>query len=438
MKTGNPVAGPDAALIDAEANRVLSRGCLYSAALASLSAPMIWLTMTLGLVADFTLPMYWAILAAIISYAVHWLARLGLVRGPIAWLAMFALLLIPGLLYIMATVALPSGAATYITGPASYSYFFIITLSGLMFNSRLANACGWFAAVQYLGFYLLDGAHLKQLSAPDTALLQDITEPPLYFFKASMMVFTGMMAGLLGRTARRLISLSLAHEREKTAISRLFGQFVSPEVKDKILRERGAVVGERKDIAILFCDLRGFSSLSETLSPEEMVVQLNEYFDRMATAIESEGGVIDKFIGDAVMAVFGGVLAVANPCESAINAARKMRGILELLNSERAGRGLAPLVNGVGVHYGPALIGAIGSAERKDFTAIGDSVNIASRLEGLCKTYDAPVILSAEVAEGLGAENRRLLRPLGETQVKGRSAPVRIFALIESADAAQF
>jgi adenylate cyclase len=431
MKSQIAASGPDAALIDAEVNRVLSRGCLYSAALAGLSAPMIWLTMKLGFVTDLTLPVYWAVLAAIISYAVHWLARLGLVRGRIAWLAMFALLLIPGLLFGMATLLLPSGAATYITGPASYSYFFVITLSGLMFNARLSNACGWFAAFQYMAFFALDGAHLKQLSAPDLALVQDITEAPIYLFKASMMVFTGMMAALLGRTARRLISLSLDHEREKTAISRLFGQFVSPEVKDKILRERGAVAGERKDIAILFCDLRGFSSLSETMSPEDMVVQLNEYFDRMATAIESEGGVIDKFIGDAVMAVFGGVLDLANPCECAINAARKMSGILELLNAERAARGLAPLANGIGVHYGPALIGAIGSAERKDFTAIGDSVNIASRLEGLCKTYDAPVILSAEVAERLGAENRLRLRPLGETQVKGRSAPVRVFALVE-------
>ncbi len=242
-----------------------------------------------------------------------------------------------------------------------------------------------------------------------------------------MMAFTGALTGYLSVNARRLIFRAIEEEREKSAISRLFGQFVSDEVKDKIVRERHGLVGENKELAILFCDLRGFSTLSEGLAPEAIVVQLNEYFDRMTECIVSEGGTIDKFIGDAIMAVFGGVRELGNPSASAFHAALKMLGVLRLLNTEREQRGLPALKNGIGIHYGSALLGAIGAAERKDFTVIGDSVNIASRIEGLCKELGSDLLISAEVAEHLPPASRSALIELGQFPVKGRQQPVRLF-----------
>lgn len=120
-------------------------------------------------------------------------------------------------------------------------------------------------------------------------------------------------------------------------VSRLFGQFVSSEVKDKILAQAGTLVqGEKRTVAILFCDIRGFTSFSEKVSPEHVVEYLNEYLDAMVRAINWAGGTIDKFIGDAVMAVFGGVMPLQKPCDAALAAALLMRAALNELNERRA------------------------------------------------------------------------------------------------------
>lgn len=245
------------------------------------------------------------------------------------------------------------------------------------------------------------------------------------------MVFSGFLVGVLGDHTKRLFGRIMSEENEKRSISRLFGQFVSPEVKDKIISEKAGLIGEKKSVAVLFSDVRAFTTFSEATAPEVVVQRLNEYFDAMVRSITSNGGVVDKFIGDAVMAVFGGVLPNQQPCESALSAAFEMRRSLQALNAKWNAAGVAAFDNGIGIHYGVVLQGAIGSADRKDFTIIGDTVNTASRVEGLCKEFGRPILLTGAVYGLLSPEGRAKCSPLGESSVKGKLETVEVFSAAE-------
>ena len=187
------------------------------------------------------------------------------------------------------------------------------------------------------------------------------------------------------------------------------------------------MVGELKVVAVLFSDLRGFTTFSEKAQPSEVVIRLNEYFDAMVRAVTSNGGTVDKFIGDAVMAVFGGLIPLENPAQSALAAARAMRSELVTLNLAWAAKGLAALDNGVGVHFGEVLQGPIGAVERKEFTVIGDVVNTASRLESATKELGSPIVVSEALAAQLPTEQRGALRALGGVKLKGKEVEVQVF-----------
>lgn len=208
---------------------------------------------------------------------------------------------------------------------------------------------------------------------------------------------------------------------ERERIGRLFGEYVSPEVKERIIAQKGQLVGERREVTVLFSDLRGFSAFSEGRDPSDVMDRLNAYFERMVRAIESEGGVVDKFMGDAVMAVFGGLIELKNPSQAAVCAARAMRAALAALNAEWADRGVAPLENGIGLHHGWVIQGPLGAKTRKEFTVIGDAVNTASRLETSSKELGFSVVISREVFERLAPEERSAFIPVGELTVKGKT-----------------
>src|SRR5205085_458684 len=155
--------------------------------------------------------------------------------------------------------------------------------------------------------------------------------------------------------------------------------------------------------------------------PASLVRHLNEYFDRMVTAIGAHGGVIDKFIGDAVMAVFGGVIELESPAMSAMRAAQDMRLALADLNDKWAREGIPQLGNGIGMHYGAVLQGAIGSSDRKEFTVMGDTVNVAARLESVTKDHEFPVLVSSSLVDALPESLRALCIPVGPIKLKGRA-----------------
>lgn len=310
-------------------------------------------------------------------------------------------------------------------------YGMAVTFSGLLLRPWLSVLSGALAAVQLLVAYVLVRPDLQRL--PLSGLVRNVlVEPAPWAFRSVYLLWTGMAAGLSALIARRLVTELLREQRESLAVSRLFGEFVSVEVRDKILKDRRELRAERTEAAVLFADIRGFTGWSERTSPVEVAARLNRYFGAMVEAIEREGGVVDKFIGDAVMATFGGLVPLEKPADAAIRAALAMQTSLAQLNAEWSEQGHAPFDAGIGISYGPVLHGPLGSERRRDFTVIGDVVNIASRVEQLTKVVPYRVLCTRGLVEALDTERARPLVDLGHRDLSGRADPVNIFALGQS------
>ena len=227
-------------------------------------------------------------------------------------------------------------------------------------------------------------------------------------------------------TAFNQMTAGLA-ERDK--VRNLLGKVVSPEIATQLLHSDLKLGGEEREVTILFCDLRNFTGMSEKMPPTEMLALLNRYLDRMSTIIERHGGVIDKYIGDAIMALFGAPIAIPDAPDRAVSAAREMARALDLLNRELMAEGKPALAFGIGINTARVVAGNMGSKNRLNYTVIGDGVNLASRLEGLTKdpAYASPVIVSEATLKAMHPQPAA--RELGEVLVKGKATAVKIFAL---------
>jgi adenylate cyclase len=216
---------------------------------------------------------------------------------------------------------------------------------------------------------------------------------------------------------------------ERDRVRDLLGKVVSPEIAAQLLHSDLKLGGEERVVTVLFSDLRDFTSFSEKLPPTEVLALLNRYLDRMSTIIEKHGGVIDKYIGDAIMALFGAPVAVPDAAARAVAAARDMADSLDEMNQELAAAGQPTLAFGIGINTARVVAGNMGSKTRLNYTVIGDGVNLASRLEGLTKDpqHRTSIIVSEATARAIGEEAR--LRALGSVTVKGKSESVRIFAV---------
>ena len=219
----------------------------------------------------------------------------------------------------------------------------------------------------------------------------------------------------------------IAGLREKEQIRNTFGKYVSPAIAKAILGDGGARLGgEQREATILFTDLRDYTTLSEKVSPEQMVALLNEYFSMVVQVIDRHGGFVNKFIGDAAMAVFGLDGSPAS-CDAAVRAALEIRERLVVLNQTFLAKGWPEIANGIGIHHGVLIAGNIGSAERLEYTVIGDTVNTASRLESLTKSLGSFVAVSSVVHARLSPDVARALAPRGEHQLKGKAAATTVY-----------
>ncbi|HVZ65153.1 MAG TPA: adenylate/guanylate cyclase domain-containing protein [Lacunisphaera sp.] len=232
----------------------------------------------------------------------------------------------------------------------------------------------------------------------------------------------------LGQLAGAFNSMS-AGLAERDRVRDLLGKVVSPEIATQLLQSDLKLGGEEREVTILFCDLRNFTGLSEKMAPAEILNLLNRYLDRMSAIIEQHGGVIDKFIGDAIMALFGAPVALPDAASHAIAAAREMARALNELNRELAAEGRPPLAFGIGINTAQVVAGNMGSKTRLNYTVIGDGVNLASRLEELTKepSYDTPIIVSESTLRAMSDPPPS--RQLGAVTVRGKAEAVRIFAL---------
>ncbi len=220
------------------------------------------------------------------------------------------------------------------------------------------------------------------------------------------------------------------HEREqKNQISDHFGSYVSTEVRDDILKGNTALGGDEVEITVLFADIRNFTALSERHTPAEVVTMLNQYFSEMVRAITQHGGTVNKFIGDAVMAVFGTPKKLGNHAESAVLAAHEMLARLEAHNYLQSAKGEPTFDIGIGLHSGNAIAGNIGTESRKEYTVIGDAVNLASRVEELTKRYKISLLVTESVVSRLES-SKFDLREIDTLTVKGRSIPCVLFEIV--------
>ena len=218
--------------------------------------------------------------------------------------------------------------------------------------------------------------------------------------------------------------------REKRKMKKLFGQYVSKDVYEQLVANPALarLGGQRREMTVLFSDIRGFTSVTERGEPQAIVGMLNEYFTRMVAIVFRHEGTVDKFVGDMVMALFGAPLDDPRHADHAVEAALDMIAALGELNTQWKSEGRAELDIGIGINTGPMIAGNIGSEAIMSYTVIGDAVNLGSRLESLNKEYGTRIIISDATRERLSRPYR--LRPLGDVVVKGKTQPVAIYELI--------
>jgi adenylate cyclase len=220
-------------------------------------------------------------------------------------------------------------------------------------------------------------------------------------------------------------------ERDKLRVT--MGKYMTEEVLQHVLAGEVELGGKTLDLTILFCDLRDFTTFSEKRDAQELVGLLNEYFTEMVDCVMAEGGVVDKYIGDNIMAVFGAPVTRPDDALRAVRASVRMRDALARLNERFVARGIDKLRFGIGLHSGEVVAGNIGSAKRMEYTVIGDAVNVASRLESKTKELGADIVISEATHARIGGEIQA--EAIGEIHVKGRTQPVKIYRVIGLAPA---
>jgi adenylate cyclase len=294
--------------------------------------------------------------------------------------------------------------------PESARAALAVVLLALVFVAfRLGrNAVETGAALAAVSVALL-GAQYAALSA---GLLLPVTVP--LAFAWALYLFGAMLA-------------YLREKRTREQAVRLFSRFLNPDVVRKIV-DQGETIeslsGKTRQISILFSDIRGFTTLSETRPPQEIVALLNRYFSRQVGVVFRHGGTLDKFIGDCIMAFWGAPLEDAGHAEHAVAAALEMEQVLLAFKKE-LGEAAGDFDVGIGIHTGSAVVGFIGAEQKLDYTAIGDSVNLASRIEGLTKDAHSRILVSRETADA--CHNSFTFISRGSYKVKGRSQEVELF-----------
>lgn len=235
----------------------------------------------------------------------------------------------------------------------------------------------------------------------------------------------------LGRLTTSFVQMGQGlAQREK--LKETFGKFVNRDIAEKAMSGDLKIGGERKRVTVFFSDIRGFTSISEKLEPEDVVVFLNAYMTRMVSCVNETHGVVDKYIGDAIMAVWGAPESSGNDAENAINAALMMRKSLIEFNKDRGGPRTPIIHIGCGINSGPVIAGQIGSNERMEYTVIGDTVNLASRVEALNKPFGSDILITADTLAMVdGIFNVEAMKAI---MVKGKTDPQQIYAVLGRKD----
>jgi len=318
---------------------------------------------------------------------------------------------------LMVLIVRSIGPEVALNSPLPMLYFVFISLSTLRLGASLSIFTGFVAGLEFsaLAVYSLPAG------SGDTDFFTS-TYP--IFVKSVVMVIAGIVCGFVGAQIRRRLVASMESQREKNRIVGMFGQYVNPAVVEQLLTQPVDHKGEVRHVTIMFLDIRGFTTFAERRSPSEVVDYLNTLFAMMIARVNANHGIINKFLGDGFMACFGAPLSDGRDTENAVRAAMEIAEKLERMNAD----GSIPATRiGIGLHAGEVVTGSVGSEERKEYTLIGDTVNLASRVEQLTKQYGVVLLVTDAVWQVVKADYQG--RALDPVTVKGREAPVAIYSL---------
>ena len=304
--------------------------------------------------------------------------------------------------------------------PPAWAYYLFIILATLRLDFWLCIFTGVVAAVEYglLGLYLL--------GQPQTAPIDPLLSSYLnHGMRVGLLLGAGIAAAIVSLQIKRQFTRALRSMEEQNRILGMFGQHVSPAVVDKLLSQDVEIGGEVRHVCVMFLDIQGFTTFSENKRPEEVVDYLNSLFPVMIESVNRHDGIVNKFLGDGFMAVFGAPISDTKDCRNAVAAALEIIKDVGLM-SERGD--IAPTTIRIGLHSGEAVTGNVGSTARKEYTIIGDVVNLAARLEQLNKQFGSALLVSEMVTQRLGEVHVEQVEH-GAVQVKGREQPVKVFEL---------
>jgi class 3 adenylate cyclase len=224
------------------------------------------------------------------------------------------------------------------------------------------------------------------------------------------------------------ISASLEKKRLRDQQRELISKFATKEVAEDLLTSGFSLGGKYVDASAMFCDIRSFTTISEAQEPAETIELLNDYYTLMMDAINGEGGIVNHMEGDGLMAIFGAPLPRADHRQAAVLAARQMIDLIRLFNEEQAARGRVQIRIGVGIASGRVIAGYTGTQQRATYTCVGDTVNVAARLESHTKVVDRPILIDEYTRRGL--DDEIALEPQGEVLVKGKTEPINVYAVL--------
>jgi adenylate cyclase len=303
--------------------------------------------------------------------------------------------------------------------PSAFVYFVFIVLATLRLDFALCAFTGLVAAVEYAAVALFWGATDTTVAEPTLSSL------PHHLGKACILLVSGVSAGFVARRLRKSFTRAIESLEERARILGVFGQHVSPEVAAQLVGGQADARGEARDVCVMFLDIRNFTAFAEKKSAGDVVAYLNVIFDDAVAAVTRHRGIVNKFLGDGFMAVFGAPVPDPNACAAAIDAGLAVLARVERL--VREGR-IPPTRVGIGLHSGPAVVGNIGSSQRKEYTVIGDVVNLASRVEALNKELGSRMLITDDVWRAANTSRVDAV-PREPIHVKGREAPVNILQL---------
>lgn len=291
------------------------------------------------------------------------------------------------------------------------AYFIFIILSTLRLDFWLSTFTGFVAAAELFAMAMF----YHPEAPPDV---------PYHAVRSVIILVCGVLAGAVGAQLRRQFSKSIAAAGARDRVTNLFGQHVSPQVVERLMAEGSSAGNDSRRVAVMFVDFRSFTAAARSRSPQEVVARLDGAFGVLVEILDRHGGIVNKFLGDGFLALFGAPLETPNATHHAVAAAREMLVAMTRDNETSTW----PLRIGIGLHFGEVVAGNVGSPRRKEYTVIGDTVNLAARIEALNKDFNSQFLVSDAVRTVLGAACDDATS-LGAVDIRGYDEPMAIWRL---------